>query len=127
MGMDEASFKCLQSQTHGRVGAARQARPRALLGRIIGVDSDVFGSEVGGQKFDRGLPRSEADRYAALWVCEFLMRSLLVECAGGTAAADDLVANQNTDLAGIDFDPASSHGGENSAPVGVGACPGGFH
>ena len=55
------------------------------------------------------------------------MGTAFVELAGNGAAADSLIADGDADFLGIDANAASSDGGEDAAPVGIGARPGGLY
>lgn len=94
-----------------------------LLGRVICVDSDVFGGQVGAIKQHLGAAASKLNPNVAKLFAEMRVRFLLVEFVRLTPFADLLIPDEYVHLAWMNGDTRISHGAQDTSPVWVGPCP----
>ena len=98
-----------------------------MLGGVVGVDVDVFVGEVGGEEDAGAGALVEFDGDGELGLLNVFVSGGFVElrCAAAVEA-DWQFAEADVDAVWIDGCAGVADGGDEAAPVGIVASPGGF-
>src|SRR5580698_3200184 len=89
---------------------------------------DVFVGQVRGPEDALALALIEFDANGELVLLYVGVRGVFVELGGSAAvAADAQIAEPDVDALGIDLGAGVADGGDQTAPIGIRACPGRFY
>src|SRR6185437_13951352 len=99
----------------------------AVSGGVVGIDGDVLVGKVAGPETVGAAAKSKIDVDGELGLAEVAVRGGFVEGSGTSAAlADEEFAETDGDARWIDLGARVASGGDQPAPVGVVAGPGGL-
>ena len=94
---------------------------------VAGVDVDVLLREVAGPHASAAAAGAQVDNDGDIFREHLFVRDALVERMFAAAAANGDSREPDVDALEIEIDAGAAGGGEDAAPVGVGAGEGGFY
>jgi len=120
-------FRCMgQSHANAGRGVADRLLSPVLRG-VVGVDRYVVAGQVAGPEAAGAVAESEIDVHGKFGLTQVTVRGGLVEGGGPSAAfADEEIAEMDSDSCGIDLRAGVADGSDETASVGVAACPRGL-
>ena len=98
-----------------------------MLRAVAGVDVNVFGGEIAGPDARAAVAGMQRDDDGNVLREHFAVRGAFVEGIFAAAAADFYAGERNIRALEIEGDAGAAGGGEDAAPVGIGAGDGGFY